>query len=49
MNKKQCKHTFEITRPECRPCNGLNEQCSNYIKRSAEDNQQNKSDGGGAG
>ena len=26
----QCRHTFQITRPECRACNGQKRSCLNY-------------------
>lgn len=26
----QCRHTFQITRPECRTCNGQKRSCPDY-------------------
>lgn len=35
--KEQCKHTFEITRPNCAPCAGFNVKCEQYEGNGAAD------------
>lgn len=35
--KEQCKHTFEITRPNCAPCAGYNVNCKQYEGNGAAD------------
>ena len=35
--KEQCKHTFEITRPNCAPCAGFNVNCEQYEGNGAAD------------
>lgn len=35
--KEQCKHTFEITRPNCAPCAGYDVKCEQYEGNGAAD------------
>lgn len=37
MGLTQCKHTFEITKAHCAPCNGYNVECRDYEKHDAAD------------
>lgn len=35
MGLTQCKHTFEITKAHCAPCDGYNVECRDYEKHDA--------------
>ena len=41
MGLIQCKHTFEITKTHCAPCDGYNVECRDYEKHDAADTKRN--------
>ena len=39
MDRKQCIHVFEITRPECLICTGRDEKCREYKEHEEEQDE----------
>lgn len=39
IDRKQCIHVFEITRPGCLACAGRNEKCREYKRHEEKQNE----------
>lgn len=39
IDRKQCIHVFEITRPECLICTGRDEKCREYKEHEEKQNE----------